>query len=105
MKKIIFAAILIVPLLILGLRGISTTKTPVTPPLELPIKPWITIDKPEAALLSADGKVLQTLSDGDSLDIPATIAVGPGGQAKIHFLDGSVLRLDSDTRITLNEGS
>ncbi len=109
MKKIILLAILLLPLLFLALRpsasSVVSSPASTTPLAGLPTKPWITVSKPDVSVLDTDGNKLRTLADGDSLDYPITLSVSSGGEAKIHFLDGSVLRLDSGTTMTLNDGS
>lgn len=105
MKNIIIAAVLFVPLLVLTFLGKGGSSKGLTETTELPAKPWITVAKTEVSVLSADGQVISKLNSGDSLDMPVTLAVGSGGEATIHFLDGSVLRLDSGTRVSLNDGS
>ncbi|MDO8492939.1 MAG: FecR family protein [bacterium] len=93
MKNIFIAAVLFIPILFLSLVGGDGKEIP--PVVELPTKPWITITKGEVS----------GLKSGDSLDYPITLVVSTDGEAKVHFLDGSVLRLDSGTTITLNDGN
>ncbi len=66
-------------------------------------KPWIQVVKEGVFLVVADAenKVLKT---GDEIDNGATIETDEHGLANVFFPDGSVARLDSQTKITVLTG-
>ncbi|MEK7662027.1 MAG: FecR domain-containing protein [Patescibacteria group bacterium] len=62
--------------------------------------PWIEITSPGVSLLKEDG-VLVSLNTGDDITSRATIISDGSGKASIHLPDGSVIRLDSNSKIIL----
>lgn len=103
MKNIIIAGFLLLSLT--SLAFLKSKKDNPEPVVELPTKPWVVVSSPSVSVLFPDGSIMKELTTGDSLDYPVTLYVGKEGRGAIHFLDGSVLRLDSNTKITLNEGT
>lgn len=69
-------------------------------------KPWIEVVQPAAFELAADQKTeVRELRTGDELSEGTAIKITKGGLANIYFPDGSVARLDEDTRLVLETGS
>jgi hypothetical protein len=101
MKNIIITGVVL--LSIISLTILKVKKPAPLVVAELPTKPWIVITNPEVFVLYPDGSVMKKLTNGESLDYPLTLSVSKEGKASVHFLDGSVLRLDSGTKVTLNE--
>ncbi|MBI4992012.1 MAG: FecR domain-containing protein [Candidatus Harrisonbacteria bacterium] len=70
------------------------------------LRPWLEVVSPRVVELAPDQKTeIRELKTGDELLEGTVIKVQKGGLANIHFSDGSVARLDSDTRIILERGS
>jgi len=68
-------------------------------------KPWLEVVQPAVFELAADHKTeMRELHTGDELSEGIVIRVSNGGLANIYFPDGSVVRLDEDTRLVLEEG-
>jgi len=68
--------------------------------------PWIEITSGNVEKLKDDQKTIEKkLSTGDELVENSIIKSDNTGKAVIHFSDGSVLRLDSNSIIQLNQGS
>ncbi|TSC77761.1 MAG: hypothetical protein G01um101429_964 [Parcubacteria group bacterium Gr01-1014_29] len=65
-------------------------------------KPWIEVIRPHVAAYEETGKS-HVLRNGDEVELGKMIETDAGGLATIHFPDGSVLRLDSATRVTLEQ--
>jgi hypothetical protein len=103
MKNIIITGFLL--LSIISLSILKAKKPAPEAVAELPTKPWIVITNPEVSVVYPDGSVMKKLTNGESLDYPITLSVSKEGKASVHFLDGSVLRLDSGTKVTLNEAA
>lgn len=70
-----------------------------------PPKPaWIEVVATPVTEYAADGAtVLRELASGDALTHGSVIASESGAKARIHFPDGSVARLDEESRISLDE--
>lgn len=66
-------------------------------------KPWIQVVKDGVFLISS-GTEKNTLKTGDEMNEGAIIETDKNGLANIYFPDGSVARLDSQTKITLSAG-
>jgi FecR protein len=90
------------------------TMPPITPPVNqqenektLPVisKPWVQISKGSLFLIvpatSTTGTVQIALKTGDELNEGDQIETDKTGLANIYFPDGSVARLDTETRITI----
>ena len=67
-------------------------------------KAWIQVTKPGVFIIANDNTTT-TLSSGDELHEGATIMTDATGLANVVFVDGSVARLDSNTRVTVLSGS
>ena len=67
-------------------------------------KAWIQVTKPGVFIIANDNTTT-TLSSGDELNEGATIMTDATGLANVVFVDGSVARLDSNTRVTVLSGS
>ncbi len=72
------------------------------PAAELPTQAWIEVVKPGVSEIS-DIKNPKELKTGDELLAGDTIETDKEGSAAIHFPDGSVARLDPETKLTLDE--
>ncbi len=69
-------------------------------------KPWIEIITNNVYELREDGKTInKNLFTGDELDENSIIKTDITGKAVVHFSDGSVLRLDKNSTIKLNEAN
>ncbi|MBI5421174.1 MAG: FecR domain-containing protein [Parcubacteria group bacterium] len=69
------------------------------------LKPWVEVVAPSVFVSSADGSVKRELKTGDEVDAGALVEVKKGGEANIYFPDGSVARLDTGTKITIDAAS
>ena len=65
---------------------------------------WVEVEKPKISLLTESGVVLHDLKTGDELAEGSIIATDKNGRATIHFADGSRVRLDSETRLRIENG-
>lgn len=92
----------------------ATAMPPITPPVvqqepakTLPVisKPWVQISKGGAFLVvqatSTTGTIKTALKTGDELNEGDQIETDKTGLANIYFPDGSVARLDTETRLTI----
>ncbi len=70
---------------------------------KLPEKPWLEVIKPKVFKKSADKKQNIELKTGDELDAGDNLEVDHNGLGAVHFPDGSVLRVDSDTKFIIND--
>ncbi len=69
-------------------------------------KPWLEVVQPAVFELEPDQKTeARELHTGDELSEGVAIKVSKGGLANIYFPDGSVARLDEDTRLVLEAGT
>ena len=70
------------------------------------VKPWLEVVAPAVFELDEETQKVQLreLKTGDELSEGMAIGVEKAGLANIHFGDGSVARLDSGTKIILEEG-
>ncbi|MCX6781795.1 MAG: FecR domain-containing protein [Candidatus Magasanikbacteria bacterium] len=66
-------------------------------------KPWIQVIKDGAFLITSNTEKI-VLKTGDEVDAGVTIETDKNGLANIFFSDGSVARLDSQTKITISAG-
>lgn len=82
-----------------GLAGNNDTK----PEINLPTKPWIEVIKPSIFIVKPDGKAGDTLQTGDEIENGTTIQADRKGLAAIHFPDGSILRIDAESKLTIEE--
>jgi len=73
-------------------------------PIIIVSKPWIEVLAASTTLYDAEGKVVRQLLTGDELEPGSIIGTNKNGLANINFPDGSVARLDSNTKITLEVG-
>lgn len=67
-------------------------------------EPWIEVSVASASLYDGSGKLVRELFTGDELEPGSVVATNNNGLANIYFPDGSVARLDSNTKITLETG-
>jgi prepilin-type processing-associated H-X9-DG protein len=67
--------------------------------------PWIEVDSSTVTKLDATGKVVGTFATGDTVEAGMTIATDESGKANVYFADGSTLRIDPNTKLTISEGS
>lgn len=70
-----------------------------------PQNPWIEVNTPSAFELKSDKTPSRELKTGDEVLPGTTIEVSSKGLASIHFQDGSIARLDSGTRLTIDEAT
>lgn len=75
------------------------------PEINLPTKPWAEIMKPSVFTVKSDGKADAALETGDEVENGTTIQADRKGLGAIHFPDGSVLRVDSDSKLTVETSS
>lgn len=69
-------------------------------------KPWIEVLKPSAFELKKENEtIIRELQTGDELEPATVIETNSSGLANIYLPDGSVIRLDSGTKIILEEGN
>lgn len=67
-------------------------------------KPWIEVLTGSVFEFDEKGKLIKELKTGDVLEEKRTIDAGTGALANIYFGDGSVLMIDSETKIELQKG-
>ena len=84
----------------------STPSLPPPPPeTEDVARPWIEVKAPRVVEhRGAEGEVLRELATGDELSSGATVESFEGGRANIYFPDGSVARLDQNSKLIVQEG-
>lgn len=109
MKKIIILGLLVVSAVAVVIWGQG--KNPASDSVlsavpeqkkEIERKAWVEVVTPLASeIATGTSLVLRQLATGDELDAGSTISVGPSGLANIYFPDGSVVRLDKNTVVTL----
>ncbi len=69
-------------------------------------KPWVEIISGKAFESNSGTRPsLRELKTGDEIEAGSVIDVREGGRANVYFFDGSVLRIDSGTTITISEAS
>ena len=66
---------------------------------------WVEVVSASVSQIDAVGAVIRELQSGDEIVAPATIKTGVTGQAIVHMADGSVLRIDKGTTVTIKEAS
>lgn len=69
-----------------------------------PPKLWIEVDKP-SVFERTSGAEPRKLGSGDELTLGGVIETDATGFAAIHFPDGSIARLEPDTKISIDEAS
>lgn len=67
-------------------------------------KPWIEVLSGKVFEFDKNGKLIKELKTGDSLEEERTIDAGTGTLANIYFGNGSVLKIDSETKIKIVKG-
>lgn len=75
----------------------------VTPPAQPEHKPWVEVVSPPVFASHMDGSFARELKTGDELGPGIIIEVKKGGFANIYFPDGSVARLDPETKVSIDE--
>ena len=89
---------------VLGLV-IFMNRGPLTPVASSAVtEPRIVVSSAHAYLVE-DGARGKELATGDTIAVPAIIETDVSGKASVFFADGSVARLDGDTRIVLRESA
>ncbi|MEK7148880.1 MAG: FecR domain-containing protein [Patescibacteria group bacterium] len=73
--------------------------------VEILHNPWIEVSAPSAFELKRDKTPSRELKTGDEVLPGTTIEVSSKGLASIHFQDGSIARLDSGTRLAIDEAT
>ena len=106
MKKVI-AAVVVIVLLIVAWFYLAPRQGGVVP---LPVdtsatNPWIEVESNEVARIDKSGSVLGIFATGDIIEEGATISTNASGTANIYFADGSTLRIESNTKLTITESS
>ncbi len=69
--------------------------------VDLPSKPWLEVIKPAVIKIGSQGETGSPLKTGDEVEPGTTIQTDRQGLAAIHFPDGSILRVDSETKLTV----
>lgn len=72
---------------------------------EIPANPWIEVVRPNVYKVLSAKDSGQELKTGDELKAGDTVLIDKRGLASVYFPDGSVLRLDSDTKFSIEETS
>ena len=107
MKKIIIAVI-VVALVILAWLYLIPRDNPLTLPLPADTtanRPWIEVESDEVVRVDQSGAVLDTFATGDMVEEGVIISTDAKGSANIYFADGSTLRIDPNTKLTITEGT
>lgn len=69
-------------------------------------KPWVEVVNAKLVTLNdADGSVLKELKTGDEITAGVTLQTDALGQANIYFPDGSIARLDANTKLIIKDAS
>ena len=71
--------------------------------IKLPEKPWLEVITPKVFRKSVDRKIKVELKTGDELNAGDNIEVDRNGLGAVHFPDGSILRVDSDTNFLIED--
>ena len=93
---------------LLTFKSSQNVQNPADPPAifnntKLPEKPWLEVIKPKVFKKSSDKKTNIELSTGDELNAGDNIQVDRNGLGAVHFPDGSILRVDSDTNFLIED--
>lgn len=67
-------------------------------------KPWIEVLTGSVFEFDEKGKLIKELKTGDALEEGRTVDAGTGALANIYFGDGSVLKIESETKIEIKKG-
>ncbi|MCX6701952.1 MAG: FecR family protein [Candidatus Zambryskibacteria bacterium] len=81
-------------------KGVSTPSTSDKSGL-VDEKAWIEVLS--GSILNKTSEPVVELKSGDLLVVGSIIETGPSGHGNIHFPDGSILRLDKETTVTLSQ--
>lgn len=107
MKKIFFGAISVIIIAGLGWYFFWQKQTPVNAPTEQNSdtvkKGWIEVINRGAYLVKEDGTLGVELKTGDELTGGQTVMTDQTGLANLHFSDGSVARLETQTKVELKD--
>ena len=107
MKKIFFGAISIIIIAGLGWYFFWQKQTPVNAPTEqnsdTAEKGWIEVINRGAYLVKEDGTLGSELKTGDELTGGQTVMTDQTGLVNLHFSDGSVARLETQTKVELKD--
>ncbi|MBI2055711.1 MAG: FecR domain-containing protein [Candidatus Sungbacteria bacterium] len=71
--------------------------------INLPSKSWIEVIRPKVLKVAADERDNQELKSGDEIEPGTTIQVDRKGLAALHMPDGSILRIDSESKTTVED--
>src|SRR3989338_8679482 len=66
-------------------------------------KVWIEVLKEKVFEFDDKGKLIKELKTGDTLEEGRIVDAGTGALANIYFPDGSILKLDSETKIQIQK--
>ena len=86
----------------MALGAYYVLKSPPTLNNEFLSTPWVEIISPGVSVLKENG-ALQVINTGDDVPAGTTVVSDASGKAIIHLQDGSSLRLDINSKITLAE--
>ena len=67
-------------------------------------KPWIEVISGKVFEFDQNGKLVRELKTGDTIEEKRVLDAGTGTLANIYFGDGSVLKIDSETKIEIWNG-
>src|SRR3989344_5523773 len=67
--------------------------------------PWIEVESAKVVSVDESGKEIAVFASGDIVSTGTIIKTDATGQATIYFADGSNLRIDPDTTVTITEGN
>lgn len=84
-------------------KTLDKTEEPSAPSGKAEIPAWIEVKKSRVSELSKNGEVLRDFKTGDAISNGMIIDSDSNGSAFIHLPDGSIARLDSKTKLTINE--
>jgi len=97
------AGILVVAVLGLVLAQYLSADNPEAAPPAQTLKPWIDVSSGKAFSFSATGEVLSELKSGDEIARGAVVGTDTEGRASIYFPEGSVVRLDGNSKIEIKD--
>lgn len=104
-----FAAIALIGFALLVVGGvfyfIGNSPSPASLPRAVVVsKPWVEVARGSVIGSTGSGGE-RPLKTGDEVDVGMSVFTSSDGLATIHFPDGSVLRVDSGTRVTIEEAA
>lgn len=103
MKKLLVALGLIV-LVGGGYVAVTSSSGPATLPTEELKQPWVEVLSPRLTLVNSSSTAeIRELKTGDEVAAGSTLKVDASGLANLYLPNGSVVRLDHDTVLTITE--